>query len=118
MKIYYVSSLIITSLFLSGCVGQTTKTTNNNLIIADEKFCIAQTESNISSEEAFKIAQESECAQVGAVKEDCSCDSNTYNCSFSIEADKPDCQPVCIVNLKTQAVKIDWQCTNDSSVGE
>ncbi|MEK7072175.1 MAG: hypothetical protein AAB969_01240 [Patescibacteria group bacterium] len=113
-----MSSLIITSLFLSGCIKQTTETTNNNLIIADEKFCITHTESNISSEEAFKIASQSECAQAGVVKEDCSCDSNTYNCSFSIAADKPDCDPVCIVNLKTQAVKLDLQCTNDSSAGE
>lgn len=115
MKIYHILSLIILSLLLSGCVIVDRGRSDNKLIVADEKFCLAPTSSNISSDEAYEIAKKSECAKVGIIKEDCNCDSSTYDCSFTLETDKTDCNPVCLVNLKTQAVKIDWRCNNESA---
>ncbi|MDO8669193.1 MAG: hypothetical protein Q7K65_02780 [Candidatus Buchananbacteria bacterium] len=114
MKINCVLFLIISLLVLGGCVKQNTNQASDNTIIADEKFCIAKTQSNISSDEAYEIAKQSACAQAGIVTEDCNCDNNTYTCSFTIETDKTDCHPVCVVDLKTQKTEIDWNC-NDGS---
>lgn len=106
------------SVFLSGCVGQKTTEPDIKLIIADEKFCIAESESNASSDEAYEIALNSECANIGIIKEDCDCDSSTYICSFTIETDNSDCNPTCLVDLKTKEVEIDESCNPDAPVGE
>lgn len=114
MKINYILLLVIVSVFLTGCLNQEKdKTENSKIIIADEKFCIAHTPSNISSDEAYQVAIKSDCAQAGIIKEDCNCDSSTYVCSFTLEVEKPGCNPVCRVNLKTQKAEIDWQCNNE-----
>ncbi|NCN07282.1 hypothetical protein GW933_01170 [Candidatus Falkowbacteria bacterium] len=115
MKFYYIIAVLGIPFILGGCSSQTqVVNTDNNLIIADEEFCIAHTESNISSDEAYGVAKNSECAMVGTFKEDCSCDPETYICTFEIETDKPDCSPVCLVDLKTSEARVDWRCNPDS----
>lgn len=114
MKIYYIFFIAIIAVVVSGCTNQNKINPDNNLVIVDEGFCIAHTESNISSDEAYGLAKDSECATAGNLQEDCSCDPETYICTFEIKTDQPDCSPVCLVNLKTSESKIDWRCNTDS----
>lgn len=109
--------LLLAPLTLTGCLNQPASwslgQSDGKLIIAEEKFCLAPTSENISSAEAYQVAQASICAQIGTIKEDCDCDNITHICSFAIEADKPSCQPVCLVNLQTKQAQLDLRCQED-----
>lgn len=121
MKIKQILFLLILSFLVSGCSLPATPVETkpeSKLIIADEKFCIAKTESNIGSEEAYEIAKNSECATISQIKEDCNCDSATFTCEFILETDKSNCSPVCVVDLKTATAKIDWHCTPETPAGD
>lgn len=121
MKINQILLLLILSFLVSGCSLRSAPVEpkpESKLIIADEKFCIAETESNVSSEQAYEIAKNSECATISQIKEDCNCDSATFTCEFILETDKADCNPICVVDLKTATAKIDWHCTTDTPAGD
>lgn len=109
--------LWLAPLLLAGCLNQPAalplKQSDNKLIIAAEKFCLAPTAENISSEEAYQIAQKSVCAEAGIIQIDCDCDNATRICSFIIKADQPGCQPVCLVDLKTKQAQLDLRCQSD-----
>ncbi|OGY44283.1 MAG: hypothetical protein A3B89_00045 [Candidatus Buchananbacteria bacterium RIFCSPHIGHO2_02_FULL_40_13] len=121
MKNYYfllILILVILSLALIGYLSITsnknkaTSQNNSNSIFTAEKFCIAKGENNISSAEAYELALKSDCAQAGIVKEDCDCDSKSFICSFTVKAEKSGCNPICLVDLKTQKAQMDWRCVN------
>ncbi len=118
MKIHHILFLVILSVLVSGCITQNEVKPESQIIIADEKFCIAETDSNVSSEKAYEIAKNSECAKIGKVAEDCNCDSSTFTCVFALEVDKPGCSPICLVDLKAATAQIDWQCTPETPAGD
>jgi hypothetical protein len=61
---------------------------------------------------AFEIAQSSACAEVGTLSESGIYNPNSATWWFDInQTAKPNCQPACVVNLKSNSTEINWRCS-------
>lgn len=61
--------------------------------------------------EARAIAEQSECAEAGALAETAFFNPVTGTWWIDLAADKPGCAPACVVDVATGAAEVNWRCT-------
>ncbi len=61
--------------------------------------------------EALTIAESSQCVLEGQLLENHFCNANSGTWWIDMAADKPGCNPACVVNVNTGAAEINWRCT-------
>jgi hypothetical protein len=69
------------------------------------------TGATLSYEDAVSIAEASECLVEGQLKENHFCNEDTGTWWIDLEAEKPGCNPACVVDLNTGTAEINWRCT-------
>jgi putative hemolysin len=62
-------------------------------------------------DEARAIAAHSECAQAGQIMKPAVYNENSGTWWIQMEANKPGCNPACVVDLKTKTAVVNWRCT-------
>ncbi|MBU4142987.1 hypothetical protein KJ590_03235 [Patescibacteria group bacterium] len=67
-------------------------------------------EAALSVSEALAIAKNSDCAKSGTVQEESFYNSNSKTWWFTLQADKPGCNPACVV-AEDKTAEINWRCT-------
>ena len=65
----------------------------------------------INLAEAQQIARQSACAQSGTLKDTGVYNPNSNTWWIDMAADKPDCNPACVVDVKTKTAEVNWRCT-------
>lgn len=67
----------------------------------------------MSLQEAVTIAENSECAEKGVLKNSFMCNSVTSTWWIDLEPNTPQqgCNPACVINIVTEEVEINWRCT-------
>jgi uncharacterized protein len=65
----------------------------------------------MSIDQAYHIAANSECAQVGQLVEPMVYNENTGTWWITLAAEKPGCNPACVVNVETKTAEVNWRCT-------
>jgi uncharacterized protein len=65
----------------------------------------------MSLEEARRIASTGECAQTGQLKDQAVYNENTGTWWIDLAAEKPGCNPACVVDVKTKTAEVNWRCT-------
>lgn len=65
----------------------------------------------MSYPEAVEIAQESECAEEGQVKETHVCNEFTGAWWIDLDMDEPGCNPACVISVVDKTAEINWRCT-------
>ncbi|MFH1286827.1 MAG: hypothetical protein ABII02_03690 [Candidatus Magasanikbacteria bacterium] len=63
------------------------------------------------SDEAYNIAFLSACSEEGQVTPDFEINEGTRTWWFDMVADKPGCNPACVVDDVTKEAEINWRCT-------
>lgn len=61
--------------------------------------------------EAFQIAQNSECKELVPIGTNNFCNSGTGTYWIDVEKKKEGCNPMCVVNVETKQAEINWMCT-------
>jgi hypothetical protein len=62
-------------------------------------------------DEARFIATHSECAQAGQIMKPAFYNPNSSTWWIQMEANKPGCNPACVVDLKAKTATVNWRCT-------
>jgi putative hemolysin len=62
-------------------------------------------------DEARRIAAGSECAQAGQLMKPAVYNENSGTWWIDLRADKPGCNPACVVDLKAKTAEVNWRCT-------
>jgi putative hemolysin len=70
-----------------------------------------QGEPPMSLVDAKQIASQSTCMQSGTLKDTGVYNSNSNTWWIDMAADKPDCNPACVVDVKTKTAEVNWRCT-------
>ena len=65
----------------------------------------------ISETEARKIAEQSDCAKQGAIKETEGYNPNSDTWWFSLGTPKGGCNPACVVSAVSKTAEVNWRCT-------
>lgn len=65
----------------------------------------------ITSQEAIAIAQQSDCVKEGALSENIFYNPNSKTWWIDLNAEKPGCNPACVVSEETRTAEINWRCT-------
>jgi NlpE N-terminal domain len=65
----------------------------------------------LSEAEARRIAEQSDCAKQGAIKETEGYNANSDTWWFSLGTPRGGCNPACVVSATTKAAEINWRCT-------
>ena len=65
----------------------------------------------ISEAEARRIAEQSDCAKEGAIKETEGYNPNSDTWWFSLGTPKGGCNPACVVSAASKTAEINWRCT-------
>jgi hypothetical protein len=67
----------------------------------------------MTKEKAMEIAQASECAMQGTLKQKAEYNENTKTWWIEFEPNEPkeDCNPTCVVSEETKTAEINWRCT-------
>lgn len=71
----------------------------------------ADTGATMGWTEALERALNSECVMEGTLKSVRMCNRNTGTWWIDLEADKPGCNPACVVNVLTGEAVVNWRCT-------
>ncbi len=71
----------------------------------------ANQSSTLSMEEAKTIAQKSACMEEGNLTNEYWHNESTQTWWFDLDAQKPGCNPACVVNEEGQTAEINWMCT-------
>lgn len=75
------------------------------------ELCVDEgTGAQMSYTEALALAEQSACAQEGDLTATRACDSATGAWLIDLEVESPLCEPVCVVDINTGSVDIDWRC--------
>jgi hypothetical protein len=90
--------LVVSALLLSGC-GLAAKAES------------APTEPTMSEDEARAIAANSECAQIGTLEDNAFYSGSTGTWWIELAADKPNCNPACVVHVSDRTAEVNWRCT-------
>jgi putative hemolysin len=61
--------------------------------------------------EARFVAAHSECAQAGQIMKRAMYNENSNTWWIDMRADKPGCNPACVVDLKARTAVVNWRCT-------
>jgi len=79
---------------------------------AEVDVCVDnQTGARMSYDEAVRIAQSSECTEMGRLKDTYFCNEDTGTWWIDMGADKPGCMPACVINVNDGSAEINWRCT-------
>jgi putative hemolysin len=65
----------------------------------------------MSEEEARKIAETGDCAQTGKLEQQAVYNDNSGTWWIDLDAEKPGCNPACVVDVKTKTAEVNWRCT-------
>lgn len=65
----------------------------------------------MSIKEALQIAAASECAQAGQLTAPMIYNENTGTWWIDLTAEKPGCNPACVVDVNTKTAEVNWRCT-------
>jgi hypothetical protein len=76
-----------------------------------ENLCTSPEGGSMNLEDARQIALVSDCIDEGPLTEYYMCNSFTGTWWFDMDADKPGCNPACVVNIATGDAEINWRCT-------
>lgn len=84
---------------------------NGNGTAADT--CVSQSGFSMDWQEAQSIAEQSECAQSGALKDTKVCNEITATWWIDLTPNAPqeNCNPACVVSLENKTAEINWRCT-------
>lgn len=75
-------------------------------------LCVdAQTGAEMSYGEAVDIAKQSTCTQEGDLTETRVCNASTGTWWIDLDAEKPGCNPACVVDVNTRTAEVNWRCT-------
>jgi hypothetical protein len=69
------------------------------------------TGASMDYDRALDIAQSSRCTLEGQLLENHFCNENSGTWWIDMAADKPGCNPACVVGVKSGAAEINWRCT-------
>ena len=69
------------------------------------------TEPVMDLDEAKEIAAHSECAQIGTLTDNAFYNDSTGTWWIDLAADKPNCNPACVVHASDKTVEVNWRCT-------
>jgi hypothetical protein len=98
-KLVFLGLVLLASvLLLSGC-GPAAKAEG------------APTEPPMSEAEARAIAANSECARIGTLKDNAFYNESTGTWWIDLAADKPNCNPACVVHVSDKTAEVNWRCT-------
>lgn len=75
------------------------------------ELCAAPEGGQISFIEAKAIALASDCVKEGTLKETHFCNPNSGTWWIDIAADKPGCNPACVISAADKTAEINWRCT-------
>ncbi len=62
-------------------------------------------------DEARYMADHSECAKAGQIMKPAVYNPNSGTWWIDMQADKPGCNPACVVDLKAKTAVVNWRCT-------
>jgi putative hemolysin len=65
----------------------------------------------MSLADARQIASQSACLQSGTLKDTAVYNPNSNTWWIDMAADKPNCNPACVVDVKTKTAEVNWRCT-------
>jgi putative hemolysin len=65
----------------------------------------------MSLADAKQIASQSACAQAGTLQDTAVYNSNSNTWWIDLKADKPNCNPACVVDVKAKTAEVNWRCT-------
>jgi putative hemolysin len=65
----------------------------------------------MSVDEAKQIASQSMCPQSGTLKDTAEYNPNSNTWWIDMAADQPNCNPACVVDVKTKTAEVNWRCT-------
>jgi len=65
----------------------------------------------ISEGEAKQIASQSTCMQSGTLKDTANYNPSSNTWWIDMAADKPNCNPACVVDVKAKTAEVNWRCT-------
>jgi len=82
-------------------------------VLTPKEFQERKQEQKMTLERAREIAQNSECAEEGTVKEKGTYNENSKTWWIDFEPNEPKelCNPACVVSEKTKTAEINWMCT-------
>lgn len=66
---------------------------------------------SLTKEEARKIAESSACLKEGSLNSEEFYNENSKTWWFGIKAEKPGCNPACVVFEENKTAEINWRCT-------
>jgi len=70
-----------------------------------------KTKLTLSFEQALAIATNSDCISSGLVQEEYFYNPSSKSWWFTMKADKPGCNPACVVLEETKTAEVNWRCT-------
>ena len=77
-----------------------------------EEVCTDKnTGDSLNFTDALVIAESSQCLIEGQLKETHYCNENSGTWWIDLEAEKPGCNPACVVDLNSRTAEINWRCT-------
>jgi len=100
-----------TALLLAGCTITNKPNQPADTMPSTSPSSEPTIQSLLSVEEARAIAEKSECMQVGAITQESSYNPNSKTWWFNLEAEKPGCNPACVVDETTKTATVNWRCT-------
>ena len=66
---------------------------------------------DMSLEQAQEIAEQSSCADVGALTGDAFYNADTGTWWLDLNAEKEGCSPACVVHISDKTAEVNWRCT-------
>jgi hypothetical protein len=83
---------------------------SDTLAYIEIETCKATTGESMNIFEAQRIFDASACSREGSAKEIHVCDEANGTWAIGILTYAKDCDPACIIDVKTKTAKIDWRC--------
>lgn len=65
----------------------------------------------MSLADAQQIASQSTCTQVGTLQDTAVYNPNSNTWWIDLKADRPNCNPACVVDVATKKAEVNWRCT-------
>jgi hypothetical protein len=79
---------------------------------APQELCADEsTGAEMSYTEAVAVAEQSVCAQEGALAATHACNAGTGTWWIDMDIEQPGCEPACVVDINTRTAEINWRCT-------
>lgn len=107
-KAYFLGGILLISIFLF--VGILTRFVEFQGSTVN--VCVdIETGARMAWSEALDRAADSECILEGTLTRERFCNQNTGTWWINLDADKPGCNPACVVDVVTGEALVNWRCT-------